>query len=35
MRKGYLVNPGLFISETLSMNNPYFRPGEVLTEEPG
>jgi hypothetical protein len=35
MRKGFLVHPALFISDTLAMNNPYYQLPEVFTEEPG
>ena len=35
MLKGFLIHPALFISETLSMNNPYYRLPHAYTEEPG
>ena len=34
MRKGILAHPALFISKTLSKDNPYYRQPEVFTEEP-
>jgi len=34
-RRGFLVHPALFISETLSINNPFYSPPEAFTEEPG
>jgi hypothetical protein len=35
MHKGFIVHPALFVSETLSIHNPYYREPEVFTEEPG
>jgi hypothetical protein len=35
VRKGFLAHPALFISDTLAIDNPYYRRPEVFTEAPG